>query len=83
MAAQKIRSAVIAGMLAGIVLAPAGQANAEPVHEDLSGAVATSAEVSGCMSGDIIQPDEYLTTAMPSVERDPNMIATPQTTAGG
>jgi hypothetical protein len=82
MAAHRIRSVAVACVVAGFVLAPAAQANADPVHEDLGGTPATSVEVSGCTSGDIIQPDEYQTTAMPSDSAGPDMVAKPQTTAG-
>ncbi|OBB11946.1 hypothetical protein A5662_07920 [Mycobacteriaceae bacterium 1482268.1] len=83
MAARTIKSSIIAAALAGVALASAAQAAAEPVREDLGGSVASSVEVDGSMSGDIIQPDEYQTTAMPSDVRGPTMSSTPQFTAGG
>jgi hypothetical protein len=72
---------ISAGLVAG-ALASAGQAGADPVYEDLGGSPASSTEVDGSLSGDILQPSEYNTTAMPSDIRGPNMSAAPQFTAG-
>ena len=83
MGTWKFKSLIFATGLVGAALGSAAQAGAEPVREDLSGTPAASAEVDGGMGEDIIQPNEYQSTAMPSDSRGPNMSAAPQTKATG